>query len=88
VDELSYTELDKRGAELLFQVLTEREERSAVAIASNEPFGGWTKTFTDPRLGVAIVDRLMFAGQIIETGTTSYRLAHARQQRARAAGGV
>jgi hypothetical protein len=34
------------GAELLFQVLTEREERSAIAIASNEPFSGWTKTFT------------------------------------------
>jgi len=32
-------ELDRRGAELLFQVLTEREERSA--IASNEPFSGW-----------------------------------------------
>jgi DNA replication protein DnaC len=70
-------ELDCRGAELLFQVLTEREERSAVAIASNEPFSGWTKTFTDPRLCAAIVDRLTFAGQIIETGTTSYRLAHA-----------
>jgi len=44
---------------------------------------GWTKTFTDPRLCAAIVDRLTFAGQIIETGTTSYRLAHARAQRAR-----
>jgi hypothetical protein len=41
-----------------------------------------TKTFTDPRLCAAIVDRLTFAGQIIETGTTSYRLAHARQRRA------
>ena len=38
LDELGYMELDRRGAELLFQVLTEREERSAVAIASNEPF--------------------------------------------------
>jgi hypothetical protein len=49
----------------------------------NEPVGtsvGWTKTFTDPRLCAAIVDRLTFAGQIIETGTVSYRLAHARQQ--------
>jgi DNA replication protein DnaC len=82
LDELGYMELDRRGAELLFQVLTEREERSAVAIASNEPFSGWTKTFTDPRLCAAIVDRLTFAGQIIETGTTSYRLAHARAQRA------
>jgi IstB-like ATP binding protein len=39
---------------------------------------GWTKTFTDPRLCAAIVDRLTFAGQIVETGTVSYRLAHAR----------
>src|SRR3954462_13734090 len=77
LDELGYMELDRRGAELLFQVLTEREERSAGAIASNEPFSGWTKTFTDPRLCAAIVDRLTFAGQIIETGTTSYRLRHA-----------
>ena len=57
-DELGYPELDRHGAELLFQVLTEREEKSAVAIASNEPFSGWTKTFTDPRLCAAIVDRL------------------------------
>ena len=81
VDELGYLQLDRRGAELLFQVLTEREERSAIAIASNEPFSSWTKTFTDPRLCAAIVDRLTYAGQIIETGSTSYRLAHARNAR-------
>ncbi len=78
LDELGYLGLDRRGAELLFQVLTEREERNAIAVASNEPFSGWTKTFTDPRLCTAIVDRLTFAGHIIETGTTSYRLAHTR----------
>ena len=77
IDELGYLQLDRRGAELLYQVLTEREERSAIAIASNEPFSSWTKTFTDPRLCAAIVDRLTFAGHIIETGSTSYRLAHA-----------
>jgi DNA replication protein DnaC len=82
LDELGYMELDRRGAELLFQVLTEREEKSAIAIASNEPFSSWTKTFTDPRLCAAIVDRLTFAGQIIETGTLSYRLAHARAVKA------
>lgn len=61
-------ELDRRGAELLFQVLTEREEKNSVAIASNESFSGWTKTFTDPRLCAAIVDRLTF-------GATSSRPA-------------
>jgi DNA replication protein DnaC len=82
IDELGYMELDRRGAELLFQVLTEREEKASVAIASNESFGGWTKTFTDPRLCAAIVDRLTFGGNIIETGTDSYRLAHAKTHRA------
>ena len=43
--ELGYMELDRRGAELLFQVLTEREEKNSIAIASNESFA---KTFTDP----------------------------------------
>jgi hypothetical protein len=51
---------------------------ASVAIASNESFGGWTKTFTDPRLCAAIVDRLTFNGTIIETGTDSYRLASTR----------
>lgn len=83
-DELGYMELDRRGAELLFQVLTEREEKNSMAIASNESFSSWTKTFTDPRLCAAIVDRLTFGGNIIETGSDSYRLAHtkaAQQQR-------
>lgn len=78
IDELGYMELDRHGAELLFQVPTEREEKNSVAIASNESFGGWTKTFTDPRLCAAIVDRLTFNGTIIETGTDSYRLASTR----------
>ncbi|WP_411105316.1 ATP-binding protein [Streptomyces sp. cmx-4-9] len=39
IDELGYMELDRRGAELLFPVLTEREEKNSVAIASNESFG-------------------------------------------------
>ncbi|MFF3437781.1 IS21-like element helper ATPase IstB [Streptosporangium sp. NPDC002721] len=82
IDELGYMELDKRGADLLFQVLTEREEKASVAIASNESFGGWTKTFTEPRLCAAIVDRLTFNGAIIETGTESYRLAHTRARQA------
>ena len=78
IDELGYMSLDTRGAELLFQVLTEREEKNSIAIASNESFAGWTKTFTDPRLCAAIVDRLTYGGTIIETGTTGYRLNHAR----------
>ena len=86
LDELGYLELDRRGAELLFQVFTEREERASIAIASNAAFSEWTSTFTDPRLCAAIVDRLTFDAHIITTGTDSYRLrtAQARHQAPRA----
>src|SRR3984885_179398 len=85
LDELGYLELDRRGAELLFQVFTEREERASIAIASNAAFSEWTATFTDPRLCAAIVDRLTFDAHIITTGTDSYRLrtAQARHQATR-----
>ena len=74
LDEFGYVHLDPRGAELLFQVLTEREERASVAVASNAPFSEWGQTFADPRLAAAVVDRLTFHAHIIETGSDSYRL--------------
>jgi DNA replication protein DnaC len=78
IDELGYLHLDPRGAELLFQVITEREERASIAVATNAPFSEWAATFTDPRLCAAIIDRLTFKADIIETGTHSYRLATSR----------
>ncbi|MFD0385862.1 ATP-binding protein [Streptomyces stramineus] len=38
----------------------------------------WTKTFTDPRLCAAVVDRLTFGGNTIRTETESYRLAQTK----------
>ena len=78
IDELGYLHLDPRGAELLFQVITEREERASIAVATNAPFSEWANTFTDPRLCSAIIDRLTFKALIIETGTDSYRLRTTR----------
>jgi DNA replication protein DnaC len=68
----------QRGAELLFQVLTEREEKASAAIASNESFGWLDQDLHRPRLCAAIAGRLTFGGNIIETGTDSYRLAATR----------
>ncbi len=60
---------------------SEREQKASVGIASTESFSGWGRTFTDPGLCAAIVDRLTFAGHIIETGTDSYRLVHSGHTR-------
>jgi len=83
IDELGYVQLDTRGAELFFQILTEREEKSSVAVASNLPFSEWGQVVTDPRLVAAIVDRMTFRAHIIETGTESFRLRTTRATRDR-----
>ncbi|WP_342338960.1 MULTISPECIES: IS21-like element helper ATPase IstB [unclassified Rhodococcus (in: high G+C Gram-positive bacteria)] len=74
LDELGYVQIDPRGAEMLFQIITEREERASIGIASNLPFSEWGTVFPDPRLVAAIVDRITFNAHILETGTQSYRL--------------
>ncbi len=82
LDELGYVQLDPRGAELLFQIVTEREEKASIATGSNLPFSEWGSIIPDPRLVAAIVDRLTFHAHIIETGTESYRLRTTRAARA------
>jgi len=80
LDEIGYVSLDPRGAELLFQILTEREEHASIAAASNLPFSEWGTIIGDPRLVAAIIDRLTFNAHIIETGTHSYRLRTTKNQ--------
>ncbi len=74
LDELGYVQIDARGAELLFQIITEREERASIGVGTNLPFSEWRSVFGDPRLVAAIVDRITFNAHILETGTQSYRL--------------
>ena len=66
--------------ELLFQIKTEQEEKSSMAVASNLPFSEWGQVVTDPRLVAAIVHRLT-PGHITETGTESYQRRLPRRAR-------
>ncbi|WP_169813425.1 ATP-binding protein [Nocardia vaccinii] len=75
IDELGYTELGSRGAELLFQVLTERGGGQSVAIAADRGFSDWSTIFTDAKLRAAVIERLTLGGTIVETGTHSYSRA-------------
>jgi DNA replication protein DnaC len=75
LDELGCVRLDPRGAELLFQIITERDEKASIGLATDLPFSDWAAVFPDPRLVAAIVDLVTFNAHILETGTQSYRLA-------------
>ena len=81
LDELGYVQIDARGAELLFQIITEREERVSIAVGTNLPFSEWGSVVADPRLVAAIVDRVTFNVHILETGTQSYRLRTSKTTR-------
>jgi DNA replication protein DnaC len=85
LDELGYLALPEGAAELVFQVISERNERGALIVTTNLPFGEWTKVFPDPRLAKAVVDRLTHKAHIIETGSESWRFRHglARQHKTR-----
>jgi DNA replication protein DnaC len=83
LDELGYLALPAGAAELVFQVISERNERGSLIVTTNLPFGEWTKVFPDPRLAKAVVDRITHKAHIIDTGTESWRFRHGLQQRAR-----
>jgi len=76
LDELGYLALPEGAAELVFQVISERNERSSLIVTTNLPFGEWTKVFPDARLAKAVVDRLTHRSHIIETGIESWRFKH------------
>ena len=73
LDEVGYVPFAQVGAELLFQVISERAERATLIITTNLPFGEWTQVFPSARLCKALLDRITDRAHIIETGTDSYR---------------
>lgn len=86
IDEVGYVPLAELGAELLFQVISDRAERAAIIITTNLPFSEWTQVFTNARLCKALLDRLTDRAHIIETGTESYRFRRTLESRKTATG--
>ena len=80
VDELGYVPLSPTGAELLFEVFSQRYERGSIIVTSNLPFDEWTGVFGSERLTGALLDRLTHHVQILEMSGDSFRLKHSRRQ--------
>lgn len=82
IDELGFVPLSKTGAELLFEVISQRYERGSIIITSNLPFDEWTEVFGSERLTGAILDRLTHNVHILEMNGESYRLNQSRKRKA------
>ena len=80
VDELGFVPLSKTGAELLFEVFSQRYERGSTLVTTNLPFDEWTEVFGSERLTGALLDRLTHHVNILEMNGDSYRLNQSRRR--------
>lgn len=75
LDELGFLPIDKVGADLLFQVISQRYEQGALAITSNRAFKDWPEIFNnDSTLTSAILDRLLHHAETVLIQGKSYRM--------------
>ena len=79
IDELGFVPLSKTGAELLFEVFSQRYERGSVMVTTNLPFDEWTEVFGSEHLTGALLDRLTHHVHILEMNGESYRLTRSRE---------
>ena len=75
IDELGYLPIDKKGADLLFQVISQRYERGSIILSTNKPFAKWAEIFNnDSTLTSAVLDRLLHHAEAVTIQGKSYRM--------------
>ncbi|MGH8568528.1 MAG: IS21-like element helper ATPase IstB [Gammaproteobacteria bacterium] len=75
LDELGYLPIDKKGADLLFQIISGRYERGSIIITSNRAFKKWPEIFNnDSTLTSALLDRLLHHAETVVMEGSSYRM--------------
>jgi len=80
IDELGFVPLSKTGAELQFEVFSQRYERGSTLVTSNLPFDEWTEIFGSERLTGALLDRVTHHVHILEMNGDNYRLNQSRRK--------
>ena len=74
LDELGYVSFDKDGNEILFNLLSARNNVGSIIITTNLVFERWTEVFKDPILTGALVDRLAHRSYVLDMSGDSYRI--------------
>ena len=75
IDELGYLPIDKTGADLLFQVFSQRYETGSTIVTSNQAYKNWPKVFNnDATLTSAVLDRLLHHAETVVMEGRSYRM--------------
>lgn len=73
IDEVGFLPIDKQGANMLFQLINKRYEKTTTIITTNQPFSKWSEIFGDIVLANAILDRLLHHSHVFVINGKSYR---------------
>jgi DNA replication protein DnaC len=75
LDELGYLPIDQHGADLLFQVISQRYERGSIVLTTNKPFKAWASIFNnDSTIASAVLDRLLHHAETVMIEGSSFRM--------------
>ena len=75
IDELGYLPIDKLGADLLFQIISQRYERAPTVITTNRVYKHWSQIFNnDSTLTSAILDRVLHHAETVIIEGKSFRM--------------
>lgn len=74
IDEIGYTQIDKREANLFFNLVSEVYEKSSIVLTSNKSFEDWAEMLGDPIMTTALLDRLLHHSKVFNLEGNSFRL--------------
>ncbi len=77
LDEFGYVPIDVESSRLLFQVVADCYEKRSVIFTTNIEFGKWGTVLGDDKLAVALIDRVVHHGRLVEFGGASRRMEEA-----------
>lgn len=82
IDEIGYTPIERKEANLFFMLVSERYERSSIILTSNKNFKEWAEMFGDEIMTTALLDRLLHHAEIFSLEGESYRITHRKENKA------
>ena len=74
MDEIGYLPIERQGANLFFQLISRRYEKSPMIVTSNQSFAAWGEVFGDRVIATAILDRVLHHAITVNIRGNSYRL--------------
>lgn len=88
IDEIGYTPIDRKEANLFFNLVSELYERASIIITSNKSFGEWAEMMGDEIMTTAMLDRLLHHAHIYSMNGDSYRVANSAAKEERESAGA